>query len=83
MDDYDGDDGSSGDDDEFSPVVRPIHPRASIATRLLTWKVSCSGFFLKKNFDFHSFAPDPGPDIRSLAEGLILAGLQIGLYVPE
>ena len=25
-------------------------------------------------------SPDPGPDMRSLAEGLMLAGLQIGLY---
>ena len=78
MDDYDGDDGSNGDDDEFSPVVRPVHPRASIATRLLTWKVSCSDFF-GNSFNFHAFSPDPGPDMRSLAEGLILAGLQIGL----
>ena len=25
-------------------------------------------------------SPDPGPDMRSLAEGLMLAGLQMGLY---
>ena len=50
---HDGDVGGQGDDDEccpdlfvqVSPVVRPIHPRASIATRLLTWKVSCSEVF--------------------------------------